>query len=155
MATRSSISIRNHDGTYTGIYCHNDGYLSHNGKILYNHYREQGKILELMALGDLSVLGDEIGVKHEFQNPHRFNTQASLEWCDAVARMCSAYGRDRGEENTEATVHSTRSDLISHVEQEYNYLWDGGKWWVLCRATQDQWMCLEDALVIDGLLANT
>ena len=38
MATRSRIAIEKQDGTVDSIYCHWDVYLSHNGKILFNHY---------------------------------------------------------------------------------------------------------------------
>jgi len=57
MATRSTIAIRNADNTVTAIYCHWDGYLSYNGKILFENYNTEEKVRELIALGDLSVLG--------------------------------------------------------------------------------------------------
>ena len=38
MSTRSRIAIKQNDGTYKSIYCHSDGYLEHNGYILYNYY---------------------------------------------------------------------------------------------------------------------
>ncbi len=37
MSTRSRIAIENVDNTVTSIYCHFDGYVSHNGDILQNH----------------------------------------------------------------------------------------------------------------------
>ena len=50
MATRSVIAvleakgIGGADDTIKAIYCHNDGYLSNNGKILDQHYRDEDNI---------------------------------------------------------------------------------------------------------------
>ena len=66
MATRSRIGILNDDGTVDSIYCHWDGYLSHNGKILFEHYTDPAVVQELIALGDISSLGIDIGEKHPF-----------------------------------------------------------------------------------------
>ena len=60
MATRSLIGYLEPDGTYTAIYCHNDGYLSYNGFILLNHYNDIEKIKNLLSGGDVSSLKEEI-----------------------------------------------------------------------------------------------
>jgi hypothetical protein len=60
MATRSRIAIENQDGTVTSIYCHWDGYIKSNGVILNNNYTTKDKVEELIALGDLSSLGETI-----------------------------------------------------------------------------------------------
>lgn len=57
MATRSRIAIENQDGTVKSIYCHWDGYVSHNGKILFDHYDNE-KLEKLIELGDISSLGE-------------------------------------------------------------------------------------------------
>ena len=59
MATRSRIAIENQDGTIKSIYCHWDGYVSHNGRMLFNHYDNE-KLEKLIELGDISVLGESI-----------------------------------------------------------------------------------------------
>ena len=69
MATRSTIAIEHEDGTVEQVYCHFDGYLSHNGKILQEHYTDRSKVEQLVALGDMSILGNEIGEKQDFDNP--------------------------------------------------------------------------------------
>lgn len=61
MSTNSTISIQHKDGTIEQIYCHYDGYLSHNGKILLDFYTDRSKVEELIKLGGLSVLAPEIG----------------------------------------------------------------------------------------------
>ena len=57
MATRSRIAIENQDGTVKSIYCHWDGYVSHNGRMLFNHYDNE-KLEKLIELGDISALGE-------------------------------------------------------------------------------------------------
>jgi hypothetical protein len=56
MSTNSTIAIKNQDGTVDQIYCTWDGDLSYNGKILFENYSDIDKILQLIALGNLSVL---------------------------------------------------------------------------------------------------
>lgn len=111
MGTRSTIAIQNEDGTVTGIYCHWDGYLSHNGRILQDHYTDEAKVRELIALGDLSSLGENIGTKHDFDNAPRGE--------------CNAYGRDRGEKNVDAETRIGEGAF----DQEFNYLFVPGKGW--------------------------
>jgi hypothetical protein len=115
MGTRSTIAIENADGTVTGIYCHWDGYFNHNGQILQDHYTNEGKVRELIALGHISSLGAEIGTAHDF---------------DAAPRgECNAYGRDRGEKDQAArTCHNWRQFRAEHG-QEYDYLFTPGAGW--------------------------
>jgi len=115
MGTRSTIAIQNGDGTVTGIYCHWDGYFSHNGRILQDHYADEAKVRELIALGSISSLGAEIGTAHDF---------------DAAPQgECNAYGRDRGERDVDAyTEHNWRQFRAEHG-QEYDYLFTPGAGW--------------------------
>jgi hypothetical protein len=116
MATRSRIGIVNDNGTVTSIYCHWDGYPDHNGAILVEHYNTESKIRELMDLGCLSILGEVIGEKCDFNS---FNSQHS--------NQCLAYGRDRGETNIDAVTHSNIAKFLSYGEA-YNYLWHNNHW---------------------------
>jgi hypothetical protein len=120
MGTRSTIAIENADGTVTGIYCHWDGYLSNNGRILAENYTDEAAVRELIALGDLSCLGESIGVRVDFNDYDSHNGQ------------CVAYGRDRGEKNVEARVFNSHADLIEQAGQEYDYLFvpSTGTWLV-------------------------
>src|SRR5215471_1678642 len=97
MSTRSNICRQNTDGSYDVIYCHFDGYPSGVGKVLYEYYQEPTKIAELLKLGDLSILGGDIGRKVDFEK--RYKDKAYRETTEG---QCLAYGRDRGEEGTEA-----------------------------------------------------
>ena len=118
MATRSTIGVLNGDGSVTSIYCHWDGYPEYNGHLLAEHYTSDEKIATLMALGDLSSLGAEIGT----QKP--FNT-------GVIGNECMAYGRDRGETGVEAVTHPTVSEWMKNRARagcEYGYLWEAAGW---------------------------
>lgn len=114
MATRSTIGILEKDGTVSSIYCHWDGYLKNNGKILLENYNTEERVRELISLGSLSSLGKEIGtdLEHSFENP--------------VEDVCVAYHRDRGEELRIFQHHSKDSFLRNG--EDYNYLFDSDSW---------------------------
>lgn len=117
MGTRSTIAIQNADGTVTGIYCHWDGYLSHNGAILENYYNDENIARQLIGLGDLSSLGETIGNKVDFGD------------YDAHEGQCVAYARDRGETGVEAQTDDNWAALLESYGQEYNYLFVAGTGW--------------------------
>ena len=56
MGTRSTIALEFADGTVEQVYCHWDGYLEHNGKILSEHYMDPFKVRDLINLGGFSSL---------------------------------------------------------------------------------------------------
>ena len=127
MSTRSSIAIKTADGIKS-IYCHWDGYVDHNGRILKEHYQSPAKIAELIALGDLSSLRQEIGEVQNFDKDGGPEPELGLtdDWC-------MAYGRDRGETGCEAKVHEDVQDWVEFRAGswcEYFYLWDGRDWLV-------------------------
>jgi hypothetical protein len=119
MATRSTIAMEQPDGRVMQIYCHWDGYLDHNGRILHDHYRDRAKVLALMLLGDISSLRPEIGEAHDFDQP------ANDQWC-------VAYGRDRGERDTAARVFQDFEDYReNHQYEEFEYVFrQDDQWYV-------------------------
>lgn len=125
MATRSTIAMLNPDGTVTSQYCHWDGYISHNGRILKDHYTDPQKIHQLLSLGSLSSLRPEIGEKQDFDKPTNEN------WC-------VAYGRDRGETDVGPITYLNVKDWLDQGKQEYNYLWMGDEWLVTSYVTNHQ-----------------
>ncbi len=131
MSTRSNIGILNQDGTVNYIYCHFDGYLEHNGEILNKHYTTEGKVRMLMELGDLSVLGENIGEKQDFEN--------------RVKGCCLAYGRDRGESGIEARTCSY-VDYTKEYFEEYVYLFTPGQGWEVRGYGNGFWADLGKAL---------
>ncbi len=120
MSTRSNIGILRSNGTCESIYCHSDGYEDGVGKVLFKHYTTITKVEELIALGDISCLSSEIGVKHPFDSR------------DIVYHnMCLAYHRDRGEELHAATKSRSKNDILSIDNgAKYTYLFveKTGKW---------------------------
>jgi hypothetical protein len=120
MATRSYIGVRNLDSSVDYIYCHFDGYPEHNGKILTEHYSNINRVNELLNLGDLSVLGQFIGEKNNFN--------------DRVRDTCLAYGRDRGESNV-SKKNTGYDKLITDQSVDYVYIFDGDYW--ECHKTWD------------------
>ena len=118
MATRSLIGRQNQDGSIDYIYCHWDGYPSNNGVILREHYTDPAKIDQLLDLGDLSSLAEEIGEKQDFDDRESQNDN----WC-------LAYGRDRGDKNVSARRATSLNGFFSHATfVDYVYVFNKGKW---------------------------
>ena len=115
MATRSTIAIEYADGTVGQIYAHWDGYLEHNGKILFEHYQDPFKVRDLIDLGDVSSLGANLGEKHDFDERYNPETLADTR--------CTFYGRDRGETGCEARMFKNYADYRDNAQsEEYNYI---------------------------------
>ena len=117
MATRSNIAMKTKDGKIVSVYCHWDGYVANNGRILLENYADISKIEALVALGSISSLGEQIGEKQDFMDR---DTQKD-EWT-------LFYSRDRGEElsiQEYADIPSWIADM-----EEYAYLWNGTEWLV-------------------------
>lgn len=148
MATRSTIALEFSDGTVQQIYAHFDGYLEHNGRILKEHYSDPFKLQELIELGSISVLAPEIGVKHPFDNPHRWGTPDYLTHEDEYRHMTTFYGRDRGETDTEAQRFTDYQDYMTNAHfQGYNYILrqvDGKAQWFVNGQTFEQLAAQED-----------
>lgn len=106
MATRSTISVLHDDGTVSSVYCHFDGYPSHNGKILTSHWNTQERAEALIKHGSMSGLGNNLD-------------------------ECMFYHRDRGESmaNNRARVFQSETGWQNlGLTEEYNYLFRGGEW---------------------------
>lgn len=101
MSTRSTIGKLLPNGKIRYIYCHWDGYIEHNGKMLFSHYNNEELVDQLLALGDASYL-------------------------DTTLAKCQFYGRDRNETDV-AAVEDTMSNFD---QQAYAYLWKDNKWYV-------------------------
>ncbi|MEZ4711669.1 MAG: hypothetical protein R3A44_31040 [Caldilineaceae bacterium] len=118
MGTRSFIALQTNSG-FSGVYCHWDGYLSHNGRILRDHYYETEKIKQLIGLGYMSTLGPTISTKH---NPkHRTDDQTTYFHRD----------REHDWEECQPQRFETIHDLRKFAEDcgcEYLYLFDGHAW---------------------------
>ena len=121
MATRSTIALEFADGTIGQVYCHWDGYLAHNGKMLQEYYSNPFVLRDLIDLGSLSSLRPQIGTKHPFSMFEANMTQD--EYANLYRDMCTFYGRDRGEGQSNATYFKDYLHfLVDGQAEEYDYI---------------------------------
>lgn len=107
---------------FTAIHLNRDGMPARAGKILMQHYGTPLAALKLAQGGDLSVLAESC----EKPDGHSFATP--------VAGHCIYYGRDRGEDGTEAFEGRTLAEVFGCLgKTDYNYLFDGQRWSVKSR----------------------
>jgi len=125
MATRSNIAMKTAAGKIVSVYCHWDGYVANNGKILLENYTDIDKIEALVALGSISSLGTVIGEQQDFDDR---STQKD-EWT-------LFYSRDRGEQLSIQEYDDIPS-WIADME-EYAYLWNGKEWLVNDHGATDE-----------------
>lgn len=111
MATRSRIAIENEDGTIKSIYCHNDGYLEHNGVILLKYYQDRERVEQLVALGDISSLNKNIEIKDD--------------------ESVIAYHRDFGEKLRFTTFKNIEELLDMEGEVSYIYIFTKTNVWLV------------------------
>ena len=130
MGTRSTIALEFADGSVEQVYCHWDGYLAHNGKILFENYSNPFILRDLIDLGDLSSLRPMIGTKHAFSH---YDTELKQEkYYELYGDMCTFYGRDRGETGCDKKKFLDFQDYLAHHQyEEYEYiLRRDGNWYV-------------------------
>ena len=138
MGTRSTIALEYADGTVEQVYCHWDGYLSNNGRILQEHYSNPFILRDLIDLGDISSLKITIGTKHAFS---QFEVPMDGAAYDKLyGDMTTFYGRDRGETGVGAKKFKDYADYVAnHQYEEFEYILRNvnGKavWFVDCGAT--------------------
>jgi hypothetical protein len=129
MATRSAIAVK-HGDRVKAVYCHWDGYLSNNGRILQEHYSSP-KANHLVSLGDVSSLQAEIGEKHAFS---RLDTDMPAEEYEALyGNMTTFYGRDRETTGCDFKSFDDVAAFVDYYEGagcEYFYLHNGTEWLV-------------------------
>lgn len=127
MATNSTIAIQTEDGTVFQIFCHWDGQLSHNGKLLMDHYPDVVSIEDLISKGNLSSLESTVE-ESEFR--------------------C----RDLGD-SWYTNKPNEFSQLQSYYQflklnaQQFNYLFKDGEW--LVSEGKTSFYRLDDALLFD------
>ena len=122
MSTRSRIGVLRTPESVESVYCHFDGYPEGVGRVLLDHWTDPKKVNALIALGDLSALGEEIG---EDQGTKWFDER----W-ETIGRTPEdpryvwtvAYTRDRGETDCKSVTHAI--DDWPDYGQEMIYLFD-------------------------------
>ena len=138
MSTRSIIAKTQPSGKIKASYCHFDGYPEHNGKILASYYTDKKKINALLAEGEISVLGHNIGKKIDFND---------YQLCHAL-NQCRFYHRDRGEKLRKNTVKdaSELEEYANDCNAEFVYLFKENKWHVLNVYDNGDFVLLESIL---------
>jgi hypothetical protein len=128
MGTRSTIALEFADGTVEQVYCHWDGYLENNGKILQEYYMDPFKVKALVALGGFSSLQESV---------------------ESTAQ--EAYTQ-RGEDcdiNKFANFTEYRADC---QQEEYDYILRNvngvAVWFVRCYATDGKWVTMAEAVTM-------
>ena len=76
MATRSRIAIETQDGIIS-IYCHWDGHIETNGKILFENY-DREKTEQLIAVGNISSLDTTIETTEAYHRDHNEDLMQKL-----------------------------------------------------------------------------
>ena len=138
MATRSVIAKTQPSGKIKASYCHFDGYPEYNGKILASYYTDKKKINSLLAEGEISVLGRNIGEKIDFDD---------YQLCHTL-NQCRFYHRDRGEKLRKNTVEdaSELEEYANDCNAEFVYLFKENKWHVLNVYDSSDFVLLESIL---------
>jgi hypothetical protein len=120
MATRSRIGYVDENNNIISVYCHWDGYPSHNGIKWVNHYKHHSKVSDLVWKGSISSLGKEVGYAHPFDD-------------NKIARendWTTFYHRDRGEdwEDNKPEIIKRKDYDFSGNWIEYHYIFNGESW---------------------------
>lgn len=141
MGTSSAIGMKLDDGTVRAVRCNWDGYPQGAGRLLGEFYRDRAKVEQLLALGFLSSLDENVapepGTAHSWQHPQ--------------SGVTVAYHRDRDEPMTAAVNFASRDDYELNgkgcLDASYLYLYecheDHGFWNVL---TDEGWVDVTDLL---------
>jgi hypothetical protein len=129
MGTRSTIALEFADGTVQQVYCHWDGYLSNNGRILNDSYMDPFKVKELVERGGMSSLESEVD-------------------------GCSFY-TERGEELSVNKFRDFNDYAANGQDEEYDYILrcvDGkAAWFVRCYATEGKFVSFAEAREMEAL----
>jgi hypothetical protein len=108
------------DGTVGQVYCHWDGYLEHNGKILRDYYTDPFKVRNLLDGGDMSSLSETV-------------------------EGCSFYA-ERGEDCPQRMYKDFQEYARECQREEYDYiLRRDGKWYVSMYGTDGEYLTMQDA----------
>ena len=102
MSTRSNIVYDTGDSV-RAIYCHHDGYLDYNGRILFEHYNSEDKVEALIELGDFTSL-----------KPTIEETRKKVMNCEQETNR-----------SLDQYMH-----LAHNSDIQYIYLWDKYMWWI-------------------------
>jgi hypothetical protein len=119
MATRSTIAIQLENGSINQVYCHWDGYLEYNGKMLMEYYNNPEIIKELISKGSISTLN--ININPSKDSKHDFNNKEA--W------VCVFYHRDGNEELYIDSFENFEEYSENGNFEEFNYIFKDNEWY--------------------------
>lgn len=129
MGTRAFIAKKTPSG-YKAIYSHSDGYPTYVGRILQQHYTSSSKVDKLIALGDISMLREDVGQKHDLEKAYR-----DIQYHETINKKgwTSAFHRDRGDPISEVgtKTYHTYDELRQSAKESdaiFLYVFEGGSW---------------------------
>ena len=126
MSTHASITLKTKDNKYKSVYLHHDGYISDAGEKLKNYYNTYEKVDQLLNLGNLSSLGE-----NPIDEPKLWDMDYYFEMMKnspkKIDYACRTY-KGRGDTDEDAIVVDDLKDIPF---QEYEYLFENGKWYLL------------------------
>ena len=129
MGTRSTIALEFADQSVSQVYCHWDGYLDNNGKLLSIYYMDPFMVRDLIDLGDFSSLRE---------------TAADTEE--------TAYSQ-RGEDCGARRYLNVDEYFRECQQEEYDYILRNvegvATWFVRCYATDGKWVTLDEAMGLE------
>jgi len=111
MGTRSSIGCMIPNGEIEYVECRFDGYLSHVGKILVEHYNDLDKVLELLLGGDI------VSLREDIEHTERESSLGFTKIDDFME--CGVKEAD------------WMGDYLLNGEGKYKYLFIKGRWYVV------------------------
>lgn len=113
MYTHCRIGIVHENGSVSSIVCQSYGYPSDVGKTLLGHYWDTEKVLDLINLGNICVLGENL------DGNGLTDTKSTI-----------AYHRDFGC-GLVVRRNSDLEDFVMDENERWNYLYDCGEWYYL------------------------
>lgn len=145
MSTHSRIGYLQ-DGRVTSIYCHSDGYISFNGVLLQEHYKDIDKIKELVASGNASHLGTKVSntsfykdedEKAEVESLDEYVSHASYHYLfDVVANQWKVYNDRRV-----ALLSNATNNLSSFARIEGDHFKDAEQAFKRCQDNREAFAC--------------
>lgn len=128
MGTRSRIGIELPDHTVVSVYCHWDGYVEHNGRILVEHYLNREDVEELIDGGGISSLRTRSNWNHSSplrdENGEYIHDDKGNLMYENDREPQPLYYTERGEELN--ISHTSFDEFVSGNlgGEEYAYLFD-------------------------------
>jgi hypothetical protein len=118
------------------IYCHFDGYPEDVGYILDTYYKDHGKVEDLLNLGDISCLKEEVSASPSY-------TEKEIK-----DKVTVAYFRDKG--GYWENVAPKHTQLANYEKGEYTidylYLYKDGIWYIDKENGLSLWTKVSDLL---------